>query len=695
MVLPATVGATDYFIKTGGDDEASGTADGTAWATTAAINDLIAAYSGGENDTFYFNKTDSWSLNETIGYRDGDYIPLPDCTINIDAYGEGADPIIRGDTMRLLWIVDSNAVNVSVQNLDVNGASNLHIDLIRVYLSSGDLTISNNDFDGSVNLVGDPQHAIVIKRVTGNITINNNTIHDMGEPPNPSGKIDTNGISISTQGTADVPASLSIHDNTIYNMQGDAIAINGLFFTGSGISRADIYDNTLYNCGETPGIDIKESSYIYFYRNIVYKNGFGSGGTSGSGSLIVIHQDAPPLIGTPHHIWIYDNYFNGDYDGTQYWMGIGINNGTPVYIYNNKFKNLTPFIYSGYLSLDIYNNLFIVDTTLTGATGTELSVFKTGDAIGYTINFYNNSIYDSANQLIYGIYMSSDQDLVAKNNIIQLTKTDSYPIHVGVYSPEIDYNTYHNANDTKRIYYAGTGYTSETFATYQALGTPDEHANELDGDPEFTTPGTDFTLDNGSNINVDTGATLNQLYDLGLNSETDFTETPPSVKTSSQTTTGEGWERGAYVFTGAEDPPQPTMTKTTSTPLVCPNGQNPLNVTFSFTTDVNAYGRISTTEQTWDDMTSSKGMDNGDGTKTHSHTVSLACGQPVSYWCSASTESGDNGAEATTVEHEVEIGAEQDPAESYPIVLYNDTSGGATTTLYNRKWSIGAYGYEN
>ena len=168
--------------------------------------------------------------------------------------------------------------------------------------------------------------------------------------------------------------------------------------------------------------------------------------------------------------------------------------------------------------------------------------------------------------------------------------------------------------------------------------------------------------------------TLNQLYDDALNSAT--TWSPISVVTSDQDDFNL-WERGAYVYSGS---PIPVMTLTTVQSLTCPNGQDPLNVTFSFTTDVNAYGRISDTEETWDTMTSSKAMDTGAGTKTHSHVVSLACGQTISYWASASTEAGDNGAEAVTAEHEVVIGAVQGVDPPISATCYSDASGATQIT---------------
>lgn len=190
-------------------------------------------------------------------------------------------------------------------------------------------------------------------------------------------------------------------------------------------------------------------------------------------------------------------------------------------------------------------------------------------------------------------------------------------------------------------------------------------------DPGFTNlAGDDYTLTTGS-IAIDAGVVLNQTYDDGLNPASVWTS---AVLTSDQDDHGTGWEIGAYVYTaGGEYPPAPVITDTTTTPLTCPYGQDPLNVTFSFTTDVNAYGRISTTNQTWDQMTSAKAMDNGDGTTNHSHVVSLACDQTISYYGASSTEPGDNGAESATTEIEVVIGAEQ--GINPPVEVSNLGSG--------------------
>ncbi len=72
--------ATNYYVKTGGDDDAAGTSDGTAWATIAKVN----ASSFNAGDSILFNCGDTWreALNvPSSGTSGNDLI--------ISSYGSG------------------------------------------------------------------------------------------------------------------------------------------------------------------------------------------------------------------------------------------------------------------------------------------------------------------------------------------------------------------------------------------------------------------------------------------------------------------------------------------------------------------------------------------------------------------------------------------------------------------------------
>lgn len=302
--------------------------------------------------------------------------------------------------------------------------------------------------------------------------------------------------------------------------------------------------------------------------------------------------------------------------------------------------------------------------------------------------FYNNTFIDCKyNVILYNSNGGINFTNYYKNNLSYDNHADSVCVAIVAPNPTnwvADYNAwYPSYNEGDDALSGGNDVTGDpgfSKATWRGTTTLN--------DKSFTI--SDLALGSGSD-EIDAGATLNQAFDDGFNAAS--AKPPSTITTSDQDDNGDppgNWEIGAVVYTGAEDPPAPTVTITTTTPLTCPYGQDPIDVTFSGTSDVNAYYRISTTNQTWDQMTSSKAVQNGNGTQSYSHIISLACGQTISYWIAGSTEAGDNGAESATQEDEVVIGSEQGQNPPAAVTLYNDGSGDIAITLYND--SSGAIG---
>lgn len=78
--------ATDYFVKTGGSDGASGLDDANAWATWANVNSNLTT----TRDCSHFNRDDTFA----IGAAD-EFIPAGPGVTAIGAYGTGARPVLN------------------------------------------------------------------------------------------------------------------------------------------------------------------------------------------------------------------------------------------------------------------------------------------------------------------------------------------------------------------------------------------------------------------------------------------------------------------------------------------------------------------------------------------------------------------------------------------------------------------------
>ena len=93
LFVGISVYATNYYVKTGGNDAAAGTSDGTAWATITKVNAVWAAGTFAPGDNIYFNKGNTFvgTITVTESGTSGSLI-------TIGAYGTGDAPIVTGFT---------------------------------------------------------------------------------------------------------------------------------------------------------------------------------------------------------------------------------------------------------------------------------------------------------------------------------------------------------------------------------------------------------------------------------------------------------------------------------------------------------------------------------------------------------------------------------------------------------------------
>lgn len=101
-----SVFATNYHVKTGGDDGANGLTDGTAWETITKVNTFWAAGSFAPGDSILFKRGDEWlgvTLLPTESGTEGNEIV-------VGAYNTGDDPIISGFTTLTTWADEGGGI---------------------------------------------------------------------------------------------------------------------------------------------------------------------------------------------------------------------------------------------------------------------------------------------------------------------------------------------------------------------------------------------------------------------------------------------------------------------------------------------------------------------------------------------------------------------------------------------------------
>jgi len=139
LLFSLIVSATDYYVKNGGNDAASGLDDDNAWETIAKVNSI----SFSPDDNIYFKKGDSFvgTLTPLTSGTSGHYITF-------GAYGDGADPIItpNDEVGGITWTVHSGSV-YKTTSIGFN-PGNILIDGIRKINKINDYWMTHNPTDG-------------------------------------------------------------------------------------------------------------------------------------------------------------------------------------------------------------------------------------------------------------------------------------------------------------------------------------------------------------------------------------------------------------------------------------------------------------------------------------------------------------------------------------------------------------------
>jgi len=356
--IGAFVYAATYYV----DADAAGGGNGsvgTPWNTIAQVNAVDFA----DGDIIKFEKSDTFDdASITLAAVTNPATK----TITIQAYGAGDLPWIKGaGTQGGIFINNNNqdGLSISLKDLNLDG-QHFTADWAAIHLYDlKDITIDNIEADGSVGYVeGEQSRAISITNPTGDVEIKNCTIEHWGPdtlwdtPPTPSGAVDHEGIFI--HGAITAGKTVSIHNNTIREIEGDGIQLEDVRASGGTI----IYLNTLWNSGEN-NLDIKGCYYVSVYNNTIGRDATFTG-TSGS-SNGELTQPSVQILDFNHgygsnDIEIHDNLIGPD-DRVNIRIAASsteVNND--INIHHNYF-NAAKYHYLTYTSatnLKIHNNIW-------------------------------------------------------------------------------------------------------------------------------------------------------------------------------------------------------------------------------------------------------------------------------------------------------------------------------------------------
>lgn len=539
LLLVNSAFATDYYIKSGGDDGSAGTSDGAAWATIAKINDFAEATGFQDGDTINFNRGDTWQSDEAIGH-DGSAISWGTIVgLTIQDYGTGDLPRIDCNTQRGLYIYGENVSNLTVKNIDFSGMDWNSTDPLVWFISVNGVTMDGVYIDGHVGASSYARHEMFVKFscAEGAIEIKNSTFKNNYK--------DTFANTLSAWGATDgallefwvvnggagkVSGAVSIHDNTFSQAYSDCIQFAG---TRSG---ANIYDNTFLEWGEQ-AIDLKGSQYVNIYQNHMSWNGFGSSaGESSWGASIIGGQPSEYFDGGIGYFYIYSNdFYDSNLNGMHFGSAYTLN------VYDNYFKDIgLPFVkQTNGSNQHFYNN--VIELTETIGSSTQLDAYPDAAIVireGGTGNtVYNNTIYISHSDYEYGIHVYNNAGVTIQNNVIQMARDSSsvYPLYSNSSAITVDHNVFYGAH-ANRVYWAGTAYTTANFSTWAA-----SHTGDTSGDPGLENVGSGQLWLASIESAAATGATT-PITANGLVSTSTWTPTI-NIVTAAWTE-----ERGAYVL---------------------------------------------------------------------------------------------------------------------------------------------------
>jgi parallel beta-helix repeat protein len=105
LLIPLLAGATDYYVKTAGNDSNTGLSDAQAWKTIIKVNSEWSSGKFIPGDRIYFNRGDIFTGTITVASSGS-----PLSSITIGAYGTGIPPRISGFTIVPAWTDEGDGI---------------------------------------------------------------------------------------------------------------------------------------------------------------------------------------------------------------------------------------------------------------------------------------------------------------------------------------------------------------------------------------------------------------------------------------------------------------------------------------------------------------------------------------------------------------------------------------------------------
>ena len=164
LVVPFTLNATTYYVKSNGSDSNTGLSDAQAWKTISKVNSSFSSFVAGSS--VLFNKGDIFTGTLTVSKSGSSGNP-----ITIGSYGSGANPVITGFVTLSSWTneggsIYSNSVSLASTVYNIVTVNGVNTPIGR-YPSTGWYNMSSSPAPTTTTLTGTDLNSSTINWATG------------------------------------------------------------------------------------------------------------------------------------------------------------------------------------------------------------------------------------------------------------------------------------------------------------------------------------------------------------------------------------------------------------------------------------------------------------------------------------------------------------------------------------------------
>ena len=418
LFVSINVSATNYYVKTGGNDSSNGLSDATAWSSLSKVNSITLQ----PGDTVFFRRGDTWKgMLEPRG--DG----VNGNNIVISAYGVGNRPIITARNTVSGWSIPGNwTQSGNVWSMSFSRSrTRIWIDGIEIRKNQTINVNSNDPFfvDGS---------RLYLYSVTNPATTYQTIETSWGAE---------NALYLDTDNyftIQNLDLRGGYHSLVIYSSSGITVdscdvgmytTVHGCCGIGVPGTNSDncVVSNCMFDCGSkfestweiqynVDGLNMNRGTNSWRVYGNYFKNWNHS-----SVYVIGLYENY-----TNHDIWIYDNYFTAP--DVSYGRAFNIDvykyNGTGLKIFNNIVHDMPTRNQINCYGLEFYCNIINMVTGVSFRTdvgqGVDFSGYAKNPETGAYISLPSNmKVYNNVFSNCYNAgFRFQDSHYLKEDNVV-------------------------------------------------------------------------------------------------------------------------------------------------------------------------------------------------------------------------------------------------------------------------------------